>query len=104
MVITDPGALLPLTAVYVTTTSAVLLCEVVDELKPTIKHWKIYLNGELEGVYTNEDSYVEIPHLYARLFNLDRESEYTAYVIAVDDLDAESLPSNEVIFTTFPRF
>ena len=104
MIITDPGALLPLTAVYVTTTSAVLLCEVVDELKADIKHWKIYLDGELEGVYTNEDSYVEISHLYARLFNLDREKEYTAYVIAVDNSDTESLPSNTVTFTTFPKF
>jgi len=104
MVITDPGALLPLTAVYVTTNSAVLLCEVASELKDTITHWEVYLDGFLYQLASNQDNNVGIPHLYCRLYNLDRDTEYTAYVKAVDNQENKTLASNEVTFTTFPKF
>ena len=104
MTITEEGALLPLTAVYTTTTSTVLICEVADELKESITHWMVYLNDIMYQLSINADNNVGIPHLYCRLYNLDRETEYTAYVKAVDDQGTESVKSNVVTFTTGPKF
>lgn len=104
MTITDDGALIPLRVVYVTTTSAVLVCEVADELKDQINYWEVYLNDEFYSVATNEGTNVDITHLYYRLLNLERETTYTVAVKAVTLSEEKSNLSNEEVFETFPKF
>ena len=97
-------ALLPLTVVYVTTTSAVLVCEVKDQLKPIIDFWNVYVDDVFHSTANNEGTDIEITHLYHRLLNLDRETQYEVAVQAVDTEGNESELSNSIKFTTFPRF
>lgn len=105
MEITDDNVLTMLTSNYVTTTSAVLLCEVVDELKAEIDHWEIYINDIFYALASNSDSNVHPKaYLYARLLELDRDTDFTAYVIAVNGSGVKSQPSNTVEFRTFPKF
>lgn len=109
MTIIDDGSILPLTAVYITTTSAVLICEAIDEVKPDIKHWKIFLapKGETPAEVIHSvttDVINPISYLYYRAQELKRDTTYQAYVIGVDTADNESSPSNTITFTTRPKF
>lgn len=104
MEITDDGAILPLTVVYVTTVSAVLICEAAKEIKPIIDYWNIYVNDVFYEKATNEGTDIEITHLYYRLLELARETEYQVSVTAVDTNGFESQVSNTVTFDTWPKF
>jgi len=98
MLITDPGSITKLTAVYVTSTSAVLICETKKDVD--IDYWEVFVDGELYAPASNYDSEIEITHMYYRLLELTPNAEYTVYVRAIKDGVGTSENSNEVIFQT----
>lgn len=101
MIITDDNSIGTLTCVYTTSVSTVLICESAPGVD--IDYWNVYVNDIFYAVANNSDVEIDISHMYFRLLELDRETEYTAYVVGVKDGVGISADSNTITFSTFPE-
>ena len=99
MDITAEDSIGKLVCVYTKSTSTVLICETAKDVD--IDYWEIYLNDIFYSVANNSDTGLGIRNLYFRVLELDRNTEYSAYVKGVKDGVGKSEASNTVTFNTF---
>ncbi len=97
MNITDENSIGTLVSVYVTSSSAVLVCEA--KVAADIDYWRVYVNDIEHGFANGEDVDLDVSHMYYRVLELTRDTEYTAYVVGVSGAE-ESPASNTITFKT----